>query len=245
MNCSNFIQTFSFHFEPIFVLTENAELQDVDHADDDDVMTVNAVTRRSEECDCNRHRRHHHHHQLHHYRHRCRRRTSSCERVEIIQRDTERPDYANKNICRSKSNVEICLFRRRQRRSKGHREAYSSSTESDGVCSDFDGSSSSSYCRCASRGTRRKRDNQRRKEKSAEQMVDAESDQQRKDKNAMKKGKATTAASGRKEKQGTATEKSTTGKSYFELLIREFHKYLFDVFDFFFHLSIRRKNERR
>lgn len=87
-------------------------------------------------CDC--HPRHHHHH--HHYRHRCRYRTSSCETIEVHHRDSG-PDSATNNMCRSKSNVEICRYRRR--RSKGRRDA--SPSPSTSSCTEE--SSSESYCR--------------------------------------------------------------------------------------------------
>lgn len=98
-----------------------------------------------------------HRHYHHHYRHRCRRRTSSCERIEILQRDSG-PDSATEKMCRSKSNVEICMFRRK--RSKGRREPSTSSTSSEVTCSEDGGSSSESYCRYG-KSARRKRDGRR------------------------------------------------------------------------------------
>lgn len=98
---------------------------------------------------CDDGRRHHFHH---HYRHRCRYRTSSCERIEIHHRDSG-PDSSNSNMCRSKSNVEICMFRRK--RSKNRREPSTSSTSSVDTCSE-DGSSSEIYCRYNKNGKRRR-----------------------------------------------------------------------------------------
>lgn len=116
-----------------------------------------AVTHGRKSCDCHRHYHHH-------YRHRCRRRTNSCERIEIMQRESG-PDSANEKMCRSKSNVEICMFRRK--RSKGRREPSTSSASSEVTCSDGGDSSSESYCRY-SKSDRRKRDDRRgvAKEKS-------------------------------------------------------------------------------
>lgn len=115
------------------------------------------VTHGRNSCDCHRHYHHH-------YRHRCRRRTSSCERISILERDSG-PDSANDKMCRSKSNVEICMFRRK--RSKGRREPSTSSTSSEVTYSDGGGSSSESFCRY-NKNDRRKRDGHRNvgKEKS-------------------------------------------------------------------------------
>lgn len=62
-------------------------------------------------------------HYHHHYRHRCRYRSNSCERIEILQRDSG-PDNT---ICRSKSNVEICLYH--TKKPKNRRDAKSTSSE--------------------------------------------------------------------------------------------------------------------
>lgn len=112
------------------------------------------VSKRHAKHPCNCQQRHHHHH----YRHRCRYRTSSCETIEILHRDSG-PDSAGNNMCRSKSNVEICRYRRRK--SKGRREA--SPTPSTSSCTDE--SSSESYCR-HDKYYKRRKDASRTKDKS-------------------------------------------------------------------------------
>lgn len=94
-----------------------------------------------------------HYHYHHHYRHRCRFRSNSCERIEILQRDSG-PDNS---ICRSKSNVEICLYHKK--RPKSRRDAKSTSSENS---SNGEESASSDHCH---RSYRRKRDSHRSKEK--------------------------------------------------------------------------------
>lgn len=97
-----------------------------------------------------------HYHYHHRYRHRCRFRSNSCERIEILQRDSG-PDSS---ICRSKSNVEICLYHKKKP-SKGQRDA----TSSDEHHSTSDEESASSEY-CHRNYHRRKRDSQRTKDKT-------------------------------------------------------------------------------
>lgn len=111
--------------------------------------TTSSKRRSRKSCGC-------HYHYHHHYRHRCRVRSNSCERIEILQRDSG-PDSA---ICRSKSNVEICLYHKRK--SKNRRDASSKSTSTENSCSD-DESTASEYCHKA---FKRKRDSYRNKEKT-------------------------------------------------------------------------------
>lgn len=92
-----------------------------------------------------------HYHYHHHYRHRCRLRSNSCERIEILQRDSG-PDNT---ICRSKSNVEICLYHKKK--PKNRRDATTSENSSS-----EEESLSSDHCQ---RNYRRKRDSHRSKEK--------------------------------------------------------------------------------
>lgn len=97
-----------------------------------------------------------HYHYHHHYRHRCRFRSNSCERIEILQRDSG-PDSS---ICRSKSNVEICLYHKKKP-SKSRRDATSSEEQ---ASTSEEESGSSEYCH--RNYHRRKRDSQRSKEKT-------------------------------------------------------------------------------
>lgn len=96
----------------------------------------------------------HRYHYHHHYRHRCRLRSNSCERIEILQRNSG-PDAS---ICRSKSNVEICLYHKKG--SKNQRDESSTSFENS---SNELESSSSEYCLGS---YRRKRDAHRAKSKT-------------------------------------------------------------------------------
>lgn len=96
-----------------------------------------------------------HYHYYHHYRHRCRVRSNSCERIEILERDSG-PDGA---ICRSKSNVEICLYHKRK--PKYRRDVSSKSASTGSSCSEDESCNSEHFHRSA----RRKRDNHRGKEK--------------------------------------------------------------------------------
>lgn len=97
-----------------------------------------------------------HYHYHHHYRHRCRFRSNSCERIEILQRDSG-PDSS---ICRSKSNVEICLYHKKKP-SKSRRDATSSDEQ---LSTSEEESGSSEYCH--RNYHRRKRESQRSKEKT-------------------------------------------------------------------------------
>lgn len=108
--------------------------------------SVPGKSRSRKSCGC----QYHYHH---HYRHRCRFRSNSCERIEILQRDSG-PDNS---ICRSKSNVEICLYHKKK--PKNQRDVKSTSTENS---SSEEESASSGHCQ---RNYRRKRDNHRSKEK--------------------------------------------------------------------------------
>lgn len=95
-------------------------------------------------------------HYHHHYRHRCRFRSNSCERIEILQRDSG-PDSS---ICRSKSNVEICLYHKKKP-SKSRHDAISSeeqhtTSEEESVSSEY----------CHRNYHRRKRESQRSKDKA-------------------------------------------------------------------------------
>lgn len=79
----------------------------------------------------------------HHYyrRHRCRRRTSSCELIEYHH---DNGDNRSGPMCRSKSNVEICRYRRSSgRRTKSRKDSSASSGSDDGEHGD---SSSDSHC---------------------------------------------------------------------------------------------------
>lgn len=102
-----------------------------------------------------------HYHYHHHYRHRCRFRSNSCERIEILQRDSG-PDNA---ICRSKSNVEICLYHKK--RPKHRRDTKSNSSANS---TSEDESASSEHCH---KTYRRKRDSHRSKEKTKTKEIDA------------------------------------------------------------------------
>lgn len=113
-------------------------------------------------CGCN-------YHYHHHYRHRCRLRSNSCERIEILQRDSG-PDSS---ICRSKSNVEICLYHKKK--PKGRRDTKSTSSEHS---STEDESASSEYCH---RNYRRKRDSHRTKDKT-KTLSGRESDEKEREK---------------------------------------------------------------
>lgn len=95
-------------------------------------------------------------HYYHHYRHRCRVRSNSCERIEILERDSG-PDSA---ICRSKSNVEICLYHKRK--PKYRRGVSSKSASTGSSCSEDESYNSEQFHRSA----RHKRENHRSKEKS-------------------------------------------------------------------------------
>lgn len=95
-----------------------------------------------------------HYHYHHHYRHRCRFRSNSCERIEILQRDSG-PDSS---ICRSKSNVEICLYHKKKPTSKSRRDA----TSSEEQLSTSEEESGSSEYQCHRNYHRRKRDAQQR-----------------------------------------------------------------------------------
>lgn len=97
-----------------------------------------------------------HYHYHHHYRHRCRFRSNSCERIEILQRDSG-PDSS---ICRSKSNVEICLYHKKKP-SKSRRDATSSEEQ---LSTSDEESASSEYCH--RNYHRRKHGSQRSKEKT-------------------------------------------------------------------------------
>lgn len=145
------------------------------------------VTHGRKSCDCHRHYHHH-------YRHRCRRRTSSCERIEILQRDSG-PDSATEKMCRSKSNVEICLFRRK--RSKGRRGPSSSSASSEVTCSEA-GDSSSESCARYTKSDRRKRDGRR--------SVDKEKTNGRAERRSpLKKGKKSQSADGESARNGNGS----------------------------------------
>lgn len=173
--CIRFYSSFFFKATTTTTKNERGTVIGTD-GDKNDFETV-TVTHGRKSCDCHRHYHHH-------YRHRCRRRTSSCERIEILQRDSG-PDSANDKMCRSKSNVEICMFRRK--RSKGRRQPSSSSASSEVTCSDGGGSSSESYGRHSKSG--RKRDGRRSvgKEKSNGRAER---------KSSLKKGKKSPPASG-------------------------------------------------
>lgn len=97
-----------------------------------------------------------HYHYYHHYRHRCRVRSNSCERIEILERDSG-PDSA---ICRSKSNVEICLYHKRK--PKYRRDISSRSASTGSSCSEDESCNSEHF----HQSTRRKRKNYRGDEKS-------------------------------------------------------------------------------
>ncbi|XP_055324548.1 ankycorbin [Sitodiplosis mosellana] len=109
-------------------------------------------------------------HYHHHYRHRCRFRSNSCERIEILQRDSG-PDNT---ICRSKSNVEICLYHKKKPRIR--RDAKSTSSEHS--TSDEESAHSSEHCH---RSYRRKRDSHRSKDR-AKVVLGKESDVKEKEK---------------------------------------------------------------
>lgn len=93
-----------------------------------------------------------HYHYHHHYRHRCRFRSNSCERIEILQRDSG-PDNS---ICRSKSNVEICLYHKKKPRNRRDVTSSEHSTSEEE-------SASSEHCH---RSSRRKRDSHRSKDRA-------------------------------------------------------------------------------
>lgn len=84
-------------------------------------------------CDC----RHDHYYR----RHRRRRRTSSCEMIEIHHKNG---GNRSTPMCRSKSNVELCRYRRSSRRRSNNRSDSTASSESGD--DNRDGSSSESCC---------------------------------------------------------------------------------------------------
>lgn len=107
----------------------------------------------------------HHYHYHHHYRHRCRFRSNSCERIEISQRDSG----TDNAICRSKSNVEICLYHNKNVKKRPDE----SSTSLEHSSNELETSSNEHF----HRNHKRKRDVYRTRSKSSQKISNNESNE--------------------------------------------------------------------